>query len=192
VIGFVDDVCRYQQGDFVLPPDEAPVQNPSHQPAAAVERDYSGSNRPSKEKKATPKHQNEEKGSIKQQSAASAKTAFTKSPPPTKPSPTTAKIKASQSATPTEPASATKSTYDDQKEAAIHTKTSKKPRPRQPAALQPKGTATAVCGCFGTMHKALTNCLFCGRVACNEEGYTFCPFCGYQLGPVQPPDEDDA
>eukprot|EP00536_Pseudo-nitzschia_multiseries_P017529 jgi/Psemu1/225415/e_gw1.1607.6.1 len=41
-----------------------------------------------------------------------------------------------------------------------------------------RGKAEIVCGCFGTRHKALTNCLYCGRISCEVEGYGFCPFCG--------------
>ena len=40
-----------------------------------------------------------------------------------------------------------------------------------------KGKAKNVCGCFGTKHKPLTNCLHCGRISCEAEGYDFCPFC---------------
>lgn len=40
-----------------------------------------------------------------------------------------------------------------------------------------KGKAKKVCGCFGTKHKPLTNCLHCGRISCEAEGYDFCPFC---------------
>lgn len=36
------------------------------------------------------------------------------------------------------------------------------------------------CGCFGNMHKALKNCLHCGRISCELEGITdYCHFCGY-------------
>ena len=47
----------------------------------------------------------------------------------------------------------------------------------------PKGKAPFTCGCFGTRHAALANCLFCGRIACKNEGYNFCPFCGYLIEP---------
>lgn len=45
--------------------------------------------------------------------------------------------------------------------------------------LPPKGEAKVDCGCFGTTHRALINCLFCGRILCEREGYGFCPHCGY-------------
>jgi Putative zinc finger motif, C2HC5-type len=44
-----------------------------------------------------------------------------------------------------------------------------------------QGTATIVCGCFGTTHQALTNCLHCGRISCEREGYDYCPFCNYMI-----------
>lgn len=46
----------------------------------------------------------------------------------------------------------------------------------------PKGEAKITCGCFGTFHKPLTNCLYCGRIACiREEECTFCPSCNRML-----------
>lgn len=42
-----------------------------------------------------------------------------------------------------------------------------------------------VCGCFGTVHKPLTNCLYCGRISCIQEGYDFCAFCGFLVSPPQ-------
>jgi hypothetical protein len=44
-----------------------------------------------------------------------------------------------------------------------------------------QGDAKVVCGCFGTMHKALNNCLHCGRISCEREGYDYCPFCRYMV-----------
>lgn len=34
------------------------------------------------------------------------------------------------------------------------------------------------CGCFGTEHVAINNCMNCGRVICAREGERPCPFCG--------------
>jgi len=47
------------------------------------------------------------------------------------------------------------------------------------------GKAKTICGCYGTRHKPLTNCLQCGRIACRHEGYGFCPFCGYDIEKVK-------
>ena len=58
--------------------------------------------------------------------------------------------------------------------------------PENKAAPPPKGKAKFDCGCFGTLHKALGNCLYCGRITCEREGYGFCPFCGYLVEEVKP------
>lgn len=50
----------------------------------------------------------------------------------------------------------------------------------------PRGKASRNCGCFGTLHKPLTNCLYCGRISCEMEGYDFCPFCGFLVEEVKP------
>jgi hypothetical protein len=47
-----------------------------------------------------------------------------------------------------------------------------------------KGKASHVCGCFGTVHKPLANCLYCGRVSCHKEGFDFCAFCGLMVEKV--------
>ena len=41
------------------------------------------------------------------------------------------------------------------------------------------------CGCLGTEHKPLTNCLNCGKVACEAEGYGPCTFCGAMVTPLK-------
>ena len=56
----------------------------------------------------------------------------------------------------------------------ISTKTAK---PTLPPKELKKGKAKRICGCFGTKHKPLTNCLHCGRISCEVEGYDFCPHC---------------
>ena len=34
------------------------------------------------------------------------------------------------------------------------------------------------CGCFGTEHGVVNNCMNCGRVICTREGERPCPYCG--------------
>ncbi|EAY09622.1 Zinc finger motif, C2HC5-type family protein [Trichomonas vaginalis G3] len=34
------------------------------------------------------------------------------------------------------------------------------------------------CGCYGTEHPAINNCMNCGRVICRAEGERPCPYCG--------------
>ena len=48
-----------------------------------------------------------------------------------------------------------------------------------------RGEAKIVCGCYGTKHKVLTNCLYCGRISCTQEGYDFCPFCGWMIEEIK-------
>ena len=55
-----------------------------------------------------------------------------------------------------------------------------------------KGKATIICGCFGSLHKPLTNCLYCGRISCAREGYDFCAFCGLQVEQVMEKSSDAA
>lgn len=43
--------------------------------------------------------------------------------------------------------------------------------------LPPKGKATIICGCFGTIHPYVANCLHCGYILCQKEGYGYCPHC---------------
>jgi uncharacterized Zn finger protein (UPF0148 family) len=56
-----------------------------------------------------------------------------------------------------------------------------------PPPLPPIGKAKVICGCYGTINKALTNCLFCGRIICEKEGYGYCPHCGHLVQEVTLP-----
>jgi uncharacterized Zn finger protein (UPF0148 family) len=69
--------------------------------------------------------------------------------------------------------------------AATITKNSKQTK-LAPRKRPPQGTtntkASIVCGCYGLLHKACTNCLQCGRISCEKEGYEiYCPFCEYWM-----------
>ncbi|CAJ1946403.1 unnamed protein product [Cylindrotheca closterium] len=50
-----------------------------------------------------------------------------------------------------------------------------------------RGKAEFVCGCMGTRDKPLTNCLYCGRIACEREGYGYCAYCGYLIEKMTAP-----
>jgi len=91
----------------------------------------------------------------------------------------------------------TSSTMKNQKNSVAASKQQpSKKSPSQPAVAEmkpvppQKGKAKFDCGCFGSFHKALTNCLYCGRIACQREGYGFCPFCGYLVEEVKPTGDD--
>jgi hypothetical protein len=47
-----------------------------------------------------------------------------------------------------------------------------------------QGKPNVVCGCFGNVHKPLANCLYCGRISCEREGYSYCAFCGNLVEPA--------
>ncbi|KAL7526502.1 hypothetical protein ACHAXR_001518 [Thalassiosira sp. AJA248-18] len=52
-----------------------------------------------------------------------------------------------------------------------------KKQPQKPEKGKPKKKS---CGCYGNKHKPLTNCLHCGRIACEVEGVDdYCHFCGF-------------
>ena len=51
---------------------------------------------------------------------------------------------------------------------------SKKQQQSKPQKGKPKNKC---CGCYGNKHKPLTNCLHCGRISCEIEGYDYCHFC---------------
>lgn len=88
-------------------------------------------------------------------------------------------------------AMAQQSTVDTAKPPPTHKTPPPLPPPSEPqrpvVKIRPtKGQRkTAVCGCFGTKHEPLTNCLFCGRISCVVEGYDFCPFCSFLLEEVK-------
>ena len=72
----------------------------------------------------------------------------------------------------------TKAFVDSKKTASTRTDDSEH---KKKPAIPKKGKAPYDCGCFGSVHKALTNCLYCGRITCAKEGYNYCPFCGYMV-----------
>ncbi|KAL3792324.1 hypothetical protein HJC23_006236 [Cyclotella cryptica] len=55
-----------------------------------------------------------------------------------------------------------------------------------------KGTPKKVCGCFGNKHPPLTNCLHCGRISCELEGYDYCPFCNNLITQFIPSNKHDS
>ena len=77
------------------------------------------------------------------------------------------------------------------RQSILQSKTVEKPAIKSKSTPPTKGKAKYDCGCFGTLHRALTNCLYCGRITCEKEGYGFCPFCGYLVEEVVPPSGGD-
>jgi hypothetical protein len=108
-------------------------------------------------------------------SAPSAGAAKSHIPPPPKPSAIAAKKAVPPQAVKQAPTSSQVNIID--KKIATLTK------PLVPTSPPPKGVASRVCGCYGTIHKPLTNCLHCGRISCSDEGYDYCGFCGFLVSP---------
>jgi Putative zinc finger motif, C2HC5-type len=79
-----------------------------------------------------------------------------------------------------DPAPKQLSNRNKKKAALEHLEAAKPPEPRKPS----QGKASIECGCFGSLHQALTNCLHCGRISCAKEGYDYCPFCGFLVEEV--------
>ena len=105
-----------------------------------------------------------------------------KSPPPSK----RATANTIQSTQPQQSTAASASGIQQKSDAKNTPPSTAKTAPSPPERIVPKshpkkGKATKVCGCFGTRHKPLTNCLYCGRISCVVEGYDFCPFCGLMV-----------
>jgi uncharacterized Zn finger protein (UPF0148 family) len=67
---------------------------------------------------------------------------------------------------------------------------------KSPSATEPskplKGTPKIICGCFGNLHPPLTNCLHCGRISCEREGYSYCPFCNHLISQFKSNSNDSA
>jgi uncharacterized Zn finger protein (UPF0148 family) len=63
-------------------------------------------------------------------------------------------------------------------------------KPNKTPSLPLKGKAKIICGCYGTINKPLTNCLNCGRIICEKEGYGYCPHCGYLIEEIRIPKGD--
>jgi len=57
-------------------------------------------------------------------------------------------------------------------------------RKSRPERGTPRGK---ICGCYGIGHRALANCLHCGRIACELEGIEdYCHFCGHFVEEFRP------
>lgn len=173
VQSFVDDVGRFQRGEPLSAP-TGDVDGDA-KPAAAVPTERTYDAKPTtidKRPKEEPAHKIFGHSATKPATAAApAKKVAASAAKAPAPSSSTASAKGNNIAnaapkTAPPPATAPKE---------VPTSANEKPPPKS---HPPKGKASVVCGCFGSLHKPLTNCLYCGRVSCEREGYDFCPFCG--------------
>lgn len=174
---FVKDVGRFQRGEPLSVPSRA--EDADMKPAA-VERTYATKPKPAKKEEANAIFGDKliisTKDAVKTKRAAVAKApaaaAAEASTQQFVPSATASK----QQALPPPDAAAFKPTQEENKP-------SEEKQP--PKSHPPKGKPSIVCGCFGSLHKPLTNCLYCGRISCEREGYDFCPFCGMLVEQVK-------
>lgn len=162
---FVRDVEKYRRGEAITLPEEAAKAN--------GEKSTQESN--VKESKGTPSTKSEPQ---KQQSASS------RVPVTKKPAPVVASNNPKSAAAPKKKAPPKQAPVEPKKTPSVQA------QPKRPSQL-PKGKASVVCGCFGTMHRPLANCIACGRISCEREGLDFCPFCGTLVMEVTAPDPDE-
>jgi hypothetical protein len=156
VKGFVDDVGRFQQGEALLLRETVPAKLEVPSGARQLQENYMDSKPPAVKqppKKPPPAPKKQAAGGVKKQ-PATKKIAQQKLPAilPNKTEPVAV-----------QPPPPLAEKMEEQPIKKYH---------------PPKGKASIVCGCFGTLHKPLTNCLYCGRISCEREGYDFCGFCG--------------
>jgi len=80
------------------------------------------------------------------------------------------------------------------KNQAVQNPTSSSRNNKQPPLMHrpQKGKPKKMCGCYGTKHEPLANCLHCGRISCEYEGYDYCPFCENLIIPGDADTNDSA
>eukprot|EP00547_Thalassionema_nitzschioides_P004528 CAMPEP_0194206156 /NCGR_PEP_ID=MMETSP0156-20130528/5257_1 /TAXON_ID=33649 /ORGANISM="Thalassionema nitzschioides, Strain L26-B" /LENGTH=315 /DNA_ID=CAMNT_0038932599 /DNA_START=62 /DNA_END=1009 /DNA_ORIENTATION=- len=189
VISFVDDVGKFQRGETV----KSSAINVSQEDKKGVETLAENENPENYIESSATKRNNRAQERKKQNGRGVGK-AKTKIDKKQKAKPVsysnTSSIKPNPSKMKDPALSSDRVTDLDKK---VQAQPPKKVQARPPKKSQPtKGKASYVCGCFGTVHKPLTNCLYCGRISCVKEGYDFCPFCGIMLEKVEskPPDDE--
>ena len=55
--------------------------------------------------------------------------------------------------------------------------------------MEPVLKSVSTCSCMGTRHKMLTSCVDCGRIICEQENTSLCPFCKSVLIPPMTSEE---
>jgi pyruvate/2-oxoglutarate dehydrogenase complex dihydrolipoamide acyltransferase (E2) component len=175
VKSFVENVEKFQRGENLVQTNGGSQQQPKLQLAPRQSQDsYTTGKAPVKAKNAWQDNAKKQQGRGNKQQ-------------PKKPTVPAAKKLAAPAAQVNKPppvakktppvAVATKQPVESKKKVAAPKLPPKKSHPK-------KGKASHVCGCFGTIHKPLANCLYCGRVSCYNEGFDFCAFCGLMVEKV--------
>jgi len=181
---FVLNVGRYQRGEKVLykiekedeKKEEESAKAISNQVAHANSAASNGTNANAKQNK-----QNTKKAALQaRRNQKQGKKG--KVPPPSKKA---TALQSSNSSQSTAAAAATPASSTVASQPTPATAQSPAPTPAPPVEVQKsrpqRGKAEFVCGCMGSRDKPLTNCLYCGRIVCEREGYGYCPYCGYLI-----------
>lgn len=180
---FVKDIGRFRQGlpiEGRVQQEDAVESKPVAKPAPS----------PSPTNMAT-KQIKQGKKAIEQKTKAKPAAASTKSQPSSPPSKIAAAAGKANKAKETnkqQELEAKNASSPKETDENVKGESKEKSPPKKKYGLPPKGEAQRICGCFGTLHKPLTNCLYCGRISCAEEGYDFCPYCGYLVEEVKRPE----
>lgn len=167
IVEFVENVGRFQRGEEVIlasTEKDGHATDDSKPEALNIEAPESLNQTNNKNKSGARRNQKQSNGRV---------------PPPSKKAMNSGRTKIDSDSEPN--ATVVKNEIVDASQAPIIQKAAQKVKKSQPT----RGKATVVCGCFGTKHKVLTNCLYCGRISCIEEGYDFCPFCGYLIEEIK-------
>lgn len=179
VLDFAENVGRFKRGEpLSISIDDKGPKIPEQLPNSGANSAISQSNAAMDKKPVPPPPQSSKAKAL--QDRQTQKQGKSRVPPPKKkqppPSSLAKNVKNSNNNNSKSHTSASKGGTQKQGGTIQNVATSKAPpaKPSRPS----KGTAKTVCGCYGTMHKALTNCLSCGRISCAKEGYDYCPFCG--------------
>mmetsp|Transcript_7321 Transcript_7321/g.11110 ORF Transcript_7321/g.11110 Transcript_7321/m.11110 type:complete len:327 (+) Transcript_7321:109-1089(+) len=197
VTKFVDDVGRFQRGESLScaalpPPEESKKTLTANKqiPTTAKRTPPPKSQRSSKLQERRGKGGGKGTATKSKQQPTKKQTKHNMKDPPS-----TAKAVLSSSSSittptpkPLQPTSSPQTNNKEEETTTAHPpQESTKPEKVTPPQPPTRGKATTSCGCFGTKHKPLTNCLFCGRIICVKEGYDFCSFCGFQVEEVKVP-----
>ena len=184
----MDDVGKFQRGESLnaeTDTKQAPLPPVEEAPSRQRQENYMES---AKRNDKLQERRTQQQGGGKKPAAVTKKPALsaaavTKKPaPPTRPTNNTN----NNDATKNPPPAVVKPPASARKE-----KNNEEPAKPPPKSHPQKGKPLHVCGCFGTVHKPLTNCLYCGRISCHKEGFDFCAFCGLLVEKVDatPPKE---
>jgi hypothetical protein len=183
LIGFVDNVCRYQKGeplvyDKTKTTENSEVEHPNQHEGSSFDKDVALISVANTEPQTS-------KGTALQSRRNKQKQTKSRVPPPTNAAgKKSATLHSKAASNKTLPRQSSTQTRNQERQAGLSELPSSTNQAKErvvPKSHPERGKAKIVCGCFGTKHGPLTNCLYCGRISCSQEGYGFCPFCGFMV-----------